>query len=141
MVDPVRLGRLLQRVREETEALGRLAERDEHAPLDDDGLAAVKYRFIVAIEATIDAGQHVISSEGLPVPESFAEVFDVLADSGHLPRELSEQLRGMAGFRNLLVHGYARVDDERVRTILGTRLDDFARFREALATQAGQVAD
>lgn len=138
MVDPVRLGRLLQRVGVEAEALWRLAERDARQPLDDDGLAAVKYRFIVAIEATIDAGQHVISSEGLPVPDSFAEVFDVLADAGHLSRELSEQLRGMAGFRNLLVHGYARIDDARVRTILRTRLDDFDRFRAALAAHVGR---
>jgi len=138
VVDPVRLSRLLRRIGEEVAALRRLAERDERQQLDDDGLAAVKYRFIVAIEATIDAGQHVISSEGLPVPESFAEVFDVLADSDHLPRPLAEQLRGMAGFRNLLVHGYARVDDVRVRTILRTRLDDFDAFRTALSARAGR---
>lgn len=39
----------------------------------------------------------------------------------------------MAGLRNLLVHGYAEVDDERVVAILKDRLDDFDRLRRRLA--------
>jgi len=32
------------------------------------GLAAVKYRFIVAIEVCIDLGRHIIASDGLRAP-------------------------------------------------------------------------
>ena len=39
----------------------------------------------------------------------------------------------MAGFRDLLVHGYADIDDARVVTTLHEHLDDFDRFRQALA--------
>jgi uncharacterized protein YutE (UPF0331/DUF86 family) len=45
-------------------------------------------------------------------------------------------LQAMARFRNLLVHGYAQVDDQRVIEILRTRLDDFDRFRAAIAHAA-----
>ncbi|MGH3614624.1 MAG: HepT-like ribonuclease domain-containing protein [Pseudonocardia sp.] len=46
------------------------------------------------------------------------------------------ELRDAARFRNLIVHGYAQVDDERVVEILKTRLDDLDRFRVALAAAA-----
>lgn len=39
----------------------------------------------------------------------------------------------MARFRNLLIHGYQQVDDRRVVENLRTRLDDFERFRTAIA--------
>lgn len=39
----------------------------------------------------------------------------------------------MARFRNLLVHQYAEVDDQRVISILRERLDDLAAARQALA--------
>jgi uncharacterized protein YutE (UPF0331/DUF86 family) len=41
----------------------------------------------------------------------------------------------MAGFRNVLVHGYAIVDDQRVVDDL-RRLDDIERFSEQIARSA-----
>jgi uncharacterized protein YutE (UPF0331/DUF86 family) len=42
-----------------------------------------------------------------------------------------------ARFRNLLVHGYAEIDDTRVVDILQERVDDPAAFRSALARAGG----
>ncbi|MGH3096621.1 MAG: HepT-like ribonuclease domain-containing protein [Streptosporangiales bacterium] len=42
-------------------------------------------------------------------------------------------LERMAGFRDLLVHGYARVDDEGVVELLHTRLGDLEAFRRSIA--------
>ena len=47
---------------------------------------------------------------------------------------LEAKLRGLAGFRNLLVHDYARVDPERVREALASRLEDLAEFADAVET-------
>jgi hypothetical protein len=46
-------------------------------------------------------------------------------------------LRDTARFRNLLVHGYPRIDDTQVVEILRSRVDDLAAFRTALAGAAG----
>jgi uncharacterized protein YutE (UPF0331/DUF86 family) len=136
MVDPGRLRALLDRLREETEQLRRLAASDERSLAEPDALAAVKYRFVVAIETCIDAGQHVIASEGLRAPVDYADVFAVLGESGFLPADAVPSLQDMARFRNLLVHGYLNVDDERVVEILRTRLGDLDAFRSALARTA-----
>jgi len=76
------------------------------------------------------------TSEGLRAPRDYADVFTVLAEAGLLAAPTASELRDTARFRNLLVHGYATVDDERVVEILKTRLDDLDRFRAALAAAA-----
>jgi uncharacterized protein YutE (UPF0331/DUF86 family) len=137
VVDELRVRAVLDRLRAEIDALRRLAGRDEAALLgDDDLLAAVKYRFIVAIEVCIDVGRHVVASEGLRAPLDYADVFAVLSEAGLLAPDLAAQLRDTARFRNLLVHQYGFVDDRRVVEILRTRVDDLARFRTALARAA-----
>lgn len=134
MVDPARLAGLLSRVADERRELGRLAALDDaELVADPDRLPAMKYRFVVAIEALTDAGQHVIASEGWAPPTSYAQVFTRLAEHGILDAELADRLSGMTGFRNLLVHRYAAVDDRRVIEIARTRLDDLDAARAAIA--------
>lgn len=138
MVDELRVRQMLDRLGAEIDALRRLARRDARdLLLDDDLLAAVKYRFIVAIEVCIDLGRHVVASEGLRAPLDYADVFSVLAEAELLDAGAAADLRDTARFRNLLVHQYARVDDTRVVEILQERVDDLAAFRTALARAAG----
>lgn len=138
MVDPLRVRTLLDRLAAEVEALRRLGARGTGELLaDDDLLAAVKYRFIIAIEVCIDVGRHVIASEGLRAPLDYADVFTVLADADLVDPALAADLRDTARFRNLLVHNYTKVDDARVVEILRERVDDLALFRTALARAAG----
>jgi len=137
VVDELRVRQILDRLGEEIDALRRLSRRDAEELLhDDDLLAAVKYRFIVAIEVCIDIGRHVVASEGLRAPLDYADVFSVLAEAALLDPGVAADLRDTARFRNLLVHGYARVDDTRVVEILRDRVDDLAAFRIALARAA-----
>lgn len=137
MVDRRRLRALLERVQEETSGLRELGSVPAEELLGDAvALDAAKYRLVIAVEACIDAGEHIISSERLRTPKSFADVFLVLGEAGFVPKELVPALEEMAKFRNLLVHVYAEVDDRRVVEILGTRLGDFDAFRAAIARTA-----
>ena len=131
------LGEAVDRLAEELSHLRALAARGPDALLaDPDLLAAVKYRFVVAIETCIDLAQHAIASAGLRAPTSFADAFAVLGEAGFVDAGLVPALQEMARFRNLLVHGYLRVDDRRVVEILRTRLDDLDAFRSQAARSA-----
>lgn len=137
MPKPRRLRTLLEVIEEQTRLLRGLATRPPEDLLADPyGLAAAKYMFVVAIEAAIDSSRHVATSAGLRGAQDFADSFVVLGESGHLEAELVERLKGMAGFRNLLVHGYAVVDDSRVVEILHARLGDLDEFRRQIAGAA-----
>ena len=90
--------------------------------------------FVRAAEVAIDEGQHVIASQGLTAPSTFAGVFTRLAEAEILTAELADRLAAMARFRHLLVHGYADVDDDRVvETLHGDAVSDLAGFRRELA--------
>lgn len=137
MVDPARLRALLDRIGDELVQLRRLAAMtDDELVADPERMPGVKYRLQVTIEAAIDAAEHVIASQGLRSPETFADAFTVLGESGILPAELTIRLEDAARFRNLLVHGYAVIDDGRVREILRSRIDDLAQVRSILAARA-----
>lgn len=108
---------------------------------DRDRLKSVKYGFVVAIEICIDVGNDVIASEGYRAPHDYGDVFAVLAERGHLDSDDAPTYVAMAGFRNLLVGGYAVVDDARVVEILHSRLDDLDRFRTAMARAGDRPAE
>lgn len=134
MVDTRRIRQLLDRIADEEAHLRRLGELDsDHLLANHDLLSAVKYGFVVIIELAIDVGRHVIASEGLAVPDSYAEVFTILGDSGFLTERDAAALADAARFRNLLVHQYTKVDDRRVVDYLTTRLDDLKSFRMGVA--------
>jgi len=77
-------------------------------------LGHLKYTFQTAIEACIDAAQHVVAARGLGTPSSNADAFRLLERAGILPHEVAVSLAGAVGFRNVLVHGCADVDDRLV---------------------------
>jgi len=85
----------------------------------------------VAIEACVDVASHVIADRGLPVPATYAEVFDVLGQAGLIDPELRVAMVRMARFRNIIVHEYTRIDPDIVVDILRNHLDDLTRFRTA----------
>ena len=94
---------------------------------------AVERTLQVAIEICFDIGQRFISIEGLRLATSYRETFLILQEAGILEPGQGERLANMASFRNLLVHDYVRVDDERVYAILKRRLGDFDAFAAAIA--------
>jgi uncharacterized protein YutE (UPF0331/DUF86 family) len=133
MVDEARVRRLLDRLAAARHDLGRLrAMERREVRTDVDRLNSVKYLFILAAEVCIDVGNHVIASESLRAPESFSDIFAVLSEAEWIDDGLANRLAEMARFRNLLVHGYAQVDDDRVVEILHTNLGDLEDFAAAI---------
>lgn len=133
MVDAVRLARLLRRIDADIARLRPFQAVDREALLADEvRLGFVKYTFVTLIEGCIDAAHHIVASERLATPETNADAMIALARHGLLDRELAQILARAVGFRNVLVHRYADVDDGEVTAQLA-RLDDLAAFTSALA--------
>jgi uncharacterized protein YutE (UPF0331/DUF86 family) len=87
----------------------------------------------MAVEACLDVASHVIADRGLRAPSTYAETFEVLVEAGLMSPELGHAMVEMTGFRNVVVHEYARIDADTVIRILREHLADFGRFEtEAL---------
>ncbi len=85
-----------------------------------------------AIESMIDAAAIIVSSERLGLPTDEESIFDLLIEHNVIPETVAQQAKEMKGFRNILIHRYADVDDELVYQHLRHRLSDFETFREAV---------
>lgn len=82
----------------------------------------------VAIEACLDIGKIIIALEGLKEPKDNKAVFAVLAEEGILSEKSLSFLVPMAGTRNILVHGYDRIEDSVVYGVLKKHIEDFMTF-------------
>jgi uncharacterized protein YutE (UPF0331/DUF86 family) len=61
-------------------------------------------------------------------PETNRESFALLDQAGWLNPDLARRMADMAGFRNLVVHGYAKVDMAVAADILAHRPDDLLEY-------------
>jgi len=92
-----------------------------------DKMWAVERGLQLSIQIILDLGNHIISDEGISV-DNYSEIFAELAKLDIIPEDYAARIKGMAGFRNVLVHGYAEVDLDIILDVLNNNLDDFKRF-------------
>lgn len=92
----------------------------------------VEHTLQLAIQAALDAASHVVSDGRLGEPRTNRELFVLLARAGILPEDLATRLTSMAGFRNVLVHGYDDVDLAIVEDVVEHRLEDLLALVRAL---------
>lgn len=85
-----------------------------------------------AIQAVLDVAAHIVADDRLGDPKTNHDLFNLLARYGWIPSSLAGALRNMAGFRNILVHGYEVVDLGIVEEILRSHLDDLLAFVAAV---------
>ena len=85
----------------------------------------------LAVEACLDTGQQIIAQEGFRIPEDNKDVFIVLSEEDAVPNSLFPNLIAMAKFRNLIVHDYARIDNQVIFGVLKEQLGDLNTFAQA----------
>jgi uncharacterized protein YutE (UPF0331/DUF86 family) len=94
-----------------------------------------------AIQACIDLAHVTIAAEGLALPSTYRQAFDVLCQAGLIPAELRDALQGMVGFRNISVHDYQEILPEIVRAIVARHLGDFEKFYTVIYDRARSAWD
>lgn len=132
MVDPERLHRILRRVTDDLAVLEGYARDPGGTRSVPARLGHVKYLFVTAIEGCVDAAQHICASEGFGPPETNGDAVRLLARHGLTDDATARPVASAVGFRNVLVHGYAEVDDDIVIAALA-QLGDLRAYVRALA--------
>jgi uncharacterized protein YutE (UPF0331/DUF86 family) len=141
VVDERRLVRLLQRITNEWSYLqARAADDRVRLRADTERLSGLKYRFVTTIEGVINAAQHLCASEGWGPPKDNGDAVRLLGRHDVVDPELAERLVQAVGFRNLLVHQYADVDDDRVVVLLD-EIGDIERFVQQVSAWLAEAAD
>jgi len=80
------------------------------------------------IEAIVDIGKMLIAEKKFREPANNREVFQILEENEIFPLEFMPLLDKMIGMRNVIVHGYDRVDDSIVFGVLKKNLADIKKL-------------
>lgn len=86
----------------------------------------------LAAESVFDIGNHILAGHFNVHSSNYEDVIKRLADLGVLPAPVREAMRGLGGFRNVLVHSYLDIDEDRVLTVLQDELQSFESFARAI---------
>ncbi len=86
----------------------------------------------LCLEEIMDIAQHIISDEGLRMPQSYRDIFVVLAENEIIPKRDLDLFKQMSSFRNILVHHYEKIDDAIVYGIFKRHLKDMEYFKELI---------
>jgi uncharacterized protein YutE (UPF0331/DUF86 family) len=131
LVDPERVHERLGRLGRMLSLLEEVRSAGQAAYLQDLDVRLKTERALqLAVQICIDIGAHLIAELGLEQPDDYRGVFAVLGRSGLIDAGLAVRMGDAAGLRNLLVHGYADVDDAQIWASLGG-LDDLRSFAAA----------
>lgn len=131
MTDRDLIEKKLARIATHVEELRRLA-RPEAIRSDIREERFVEHTLQLAVQATLDVASHVVSDQRLGEPRANRELFEILARAGWLDDDLARVMVQVAGFRNVLVHGYEDVDLAIVEDVLRNHLDDLLAFVAAI---------
>lgn len=99
-----------------TKALRSLQKKiDRKRFLAEDFIRRAIERYLqLAIEATLDISDQIINEENLRKPTEYKDNILILGEQGILPKSFAVRFSHAAGFRNILVHDYVRLDKEKV---------------------------
>ncbi|MDK2915947.1 MAG: hypothetical protein PWR25_504 [Euryarchaeota archaeon] len=97
---------------------------------DRDKRNMVLHALLVSIQASIDIANHLVAACSSRRPETYRESFAILCDEGLIPEDLEVQLSELAGFRNVLVHLYCRLNLDEVYAVLQDDLPVVNRYRD-----------
>ncbi len=109
-------------------------KRFEKMSLDEflssrDNYAIGEHHLRKALEGILNVSTHIVSRlPGGVKSKDYTDVIIALGDSEVLPKEFALKIRGMAGYRNRLVHLYWKVTPEELHEKVSGELQDIDMF-------------
>ena len=81
-----------------------------------------------ACEAVLDLAMYVVSSRKLGLPQNKREAFKILEENKIIDANMSKNMQGMVGFRNIAVHDYKEIDEDILKDVIENHLKDLIEF-------------
>lgn len=92
----------------------------------------VLHNLMLAIQASIDLGAHLISDEGWGIPGTQAEIFRILQDKKVIAASLAKEMIPAVGLRNILVHEYEEINFALIFDVLAHKVRYFEEYIQSI---------
>jgi len=86
----------------------------------------------LSIECVVDVCKLIVSGANLGIPGKEIDILEALEKKKIISKKLNSELKEMRGFRNILVHEYATINDELSFEILKTKINSFTLFKKEI---------
>ena len=131
MIDPQAVQALLQSLSEYTEDLRAYQQLSHDDVITDRNYQSmIRYAMQTAIQGVIDIANHLLIGGDLEQPSDSRSAIVGLGRHGILPQDFAQEIAGMSGLRNVIVHRYMTVDDELIYQFLQRCVTDFETFSQ-----------
>ena len=94
----------------------------------------LRYGLFESIQIVIDIACKISSYYNLGNPKTYKECIELLMKHQYISEQLSKKLVSMVGLRNLLIHEYVAIDDEKLYRFLKF-LEDFTSFGKEISAK------
>ena len=81
-----------------------------------------------ACEATIDIAMYIVSTRKLGIPQTKKEAFKKLEENNIISKDMSKNMQNMTGFRNIAIHDYKEINEERLKEVIEKHLNELLEF-------------
>jgi uncharacterized protein YutE (UPF0331/DUF86 family) len=119
--------------------LERVREGRSRPPDDFRDEWAAERGLQLGAEIILDIGNHILSAHFGVSAKDYEDIIARLGEHAVIDATLRRRLKGLGGFRNVLVHGYLRVEPERVAEHLERAPRDFTDFARAIRGWLGSL--
>lgn len=128
---------ILERLKELDTVLEELARYRSKSPEELGASLSVRWAvergLIASANLLFDVADHILGGHFSVYPATYEESLECLHTKGVISRELYRKLKGLGGFRNILVHDYLRIELGEVQRNLLKAFEAFPAFsREIL---------
>ena len=79
-------------------------------------------------ELAIDIANYLVKKKKLGLPQDSAEAFVLLYRAGLISKDLMRRMKGMVGFRNIVVHEYQKLDLGIMEDVIKYHLEEPLQF-------------
>jgi uncharacterized protein YutE (UPF0331/DUF86 family) len=83
-------------------------------------------------QLTIDLANLTIRKKKLGLPKESADSFEILQKAELINKKMKDDLKGMVGFRNVMVHEYTKLDMELMVDVIENHLDNLKEFSQII---------
>lgn len=81
-----------------------------------------------ACETVLDLAMYIVSNRKLGLPQNKREAFKLLEENKIIDSNMSKNMQGMVGFRNIAVHDYKEIDEKILKDVIENHLNDLTDF-------------
>mgnify|MGYP002625393213 FL=1 len=94
-----------------------------------------------ASESSIDLSMHIVSENRLGIPQASGDAFEILKCNNILQEDLTEKMKAIINFRNMVLHDYENISIILIQEIIEKNLYDFYKYIDSLNRYVNEMGE